>query len=439
MRLAKPEQAAHHYPQPVWPEQLATHNPNLYSALPDQVAGLRPIQLGNLWVVQSWQNRTQPAVLHTLDGTPMPDGAAQYAIQLARHFSGDQTSPVQSVTFESAFSQHYMPINRLLPVWRVAFERPDQLSVLVDIRHDRLATLTDSTRHTLMQLFQWLHVWSFLDADNPLRTPLLLLASIGCAIMGASGLYLYVVLPLRKRKQRTLSYYHTTSGLIISIALLMFSISGAVRTAEKLNPDLRGLASTHTFAVQQLQITLADLKRQEPNIKNAYLHTLNNTPYWQVLQAKQPALWINATNGEPNSQGETDYATQLAQRLLKINDFPLAHRIISNFKTDPNYGFIDKRLPVVALDYPNQSLYIDTQDATLSLVSSPADEIYGWVFRYLHKWRFADGLGINQRDGLMALFILGITATTVLGLAMWVRRTRKRHLKVSAKVEEMAL
>ena len=48
-----------------------------------------------------------------------------YAEFLARHYVGDQDSAVKSMSLQTEFDEDYVFVNRLLPVWRVEFERDD--------------------------------------------------------------------------------------------------------------------------------------------------------------------------------------------------------------------------------------------------------------------------------------------------------------------------
>ncbi|MCV5117022.1 hypothetical protein OFC47_26750, partial [Escherichia coli] len=65
-----------------------------------------------------------PVYLNIIDGEPLADGDRRYAVFLARYFLNDTTSPVKSIERVTKFSADYQKVNRLLPAWRVNFERP---------------------------------------------------------------------------------------------------------------------------------------------------------------------------------------------------------------------------------------------------------------------------------------------------------------------------
>ena len=66
------------------------------------------------------------------DGILLPHGDVQYAEYLARYFMQDSSSNINQMTLQKSFDSHYQPINRLLPVWKVTFDRPDGIDVYVE-------------------------------------------------------------------------------------------------------------------------------------------------------------------------------------------------------------------------------------------------------------------------------------------------------------------
>ena len=432
MRLLRPEPAKMFYPAPQWPDSLPAITADIHIQLPQQLSGLRPVKVGQEWLLQSWQNRTRPAGFFNAEtGQPILHANRDYAEQLARFFSGDPDSSIREISFITEFGDGYNKVNRLLPVWRVSFERDDQLQVYVDIRNDRLATLNDATRLQLMQWFSWLHSWSFMD-ESDLRTALFIGMMAASALLGGAGIWLFIVLPISKRRNSPLRKVHAVGGLLISLALLMFTLSGLVRSFEKTEPEIRGLALDLQIAPQSLRQDFATLQQRFSGLNDIRLQQFQGRPAWQLMQPRKPDIWVDSASGLVLADGEHRFATELAAQLLPQPSALTNSRRITSYKADPGYGFIDKRLPVTALDYGSTTLYVDTKDRVISKLSSPLTQGYSWIFRYLHKWRFADGLGKNGRDAVISLFILLISAVSLLGLAIWWRRLRKRRLAISA-------
>jgi hypothetical protein len=63
------------------------------------------------------------------DGRLLADGDKQYAIYLARYFTQDSVSKIKSIRQQKTFDGNYQPINRLLPVWKISFDRPDGMDI----------------------------------------------------------------------------------------------------------------------------------------------------------------------------------------------------------------------------------------------------------------------------------------------------------------------
>ncbi len=424
MRLTQPEIAQHHYPLPVWPADLT--GPWIDES--QAISGIRPVKVEDSWWQQQWLNRNTPAAFTDLKtGTSQPDIAGQYATQLARHFSGDSSSAISQIRFIDQFNDDYAPINRLLPVWEVSFNRPDGLQVYVDIRQDRLATVSDNTRRTLQTLFQTLHTWSFWDADSLLRNAVVMAMTTGLLFIGMSGLYLFLVLPLRNRGFNNSRRVHIWGGALLSLFLFMFAFSGLLRSLEKQLPQVRGITLASQPDLSQISFGFRQLQQQLPDINNAILHRLEQQTVWQISQAGQPDRWLSAVNGTPIIDGKKRFAQQLALTALGSLPTPESSQSIRSFKTTQDYGFIDKRLPVLALHLPGQTLYLDTRDEVLSKQSDARSQLFGWIFRYLHKWHFADGLGLNMRDSLMALTLLLLNGIALLGGSLWLKRRRKHN------------
>lgn len=426
MRLTRPDVAQMFYPTPAWPADL--QGPVTLDEH-TSFSGLRPVKVGDVWLQQVWQTRNQPAYfldIHT--GVLVPEAAQQYAIQLARHYSGDDKSPVQSVQFVTRFDGMYGEINRLLPVWQVSFARDDSLQVYVDIRQDRLGAVSDDTRRLFLQLFQWLHVWSFLDEDSPLRNALFIAMMAACALLGFAGIYLTLVLPIAKRRNAKGRKVHAWGGLAVSAAMLMFVVSGLVRTVEKLDVDPRGAELVQVQPWNPNWLPFSELQAQYPGVRNAVLHLMDDQAVWQLTQGQKKTLWLDAVTGQPFQHGGIEFAQHIVQDLQPelATQAPDAVRYVRSFKADEDYGFIDKRLPVVALEYPQQTLYVDIADGVLAKQVTAGSQAYSWVFRYLHKWRFADGLTKDGRDAVMTLFILAICGFGVLGIVLWWQAQHKR-------------
>ncbi|MBU1832582.1 MAG: hypothetical protein KKF24_07785, partial [Gammaproteobacteria bacterium] len=95
------------------------------------------------WQKQAYyrlQTESDVIWLNANSGAVVDNAERDYALFLARHYLGDQHSTIKSLTLQTEFDEDYVFVNRLLPVWRVAFARDDGKRVYVDTASDRLGT-----------------------------------------------------------------------------------------------------------------------------------------------------------------------------------------------------------------------------------------------------------------------------------------------------------
>ncbi len=89
------------------------------------------------------------------------------------------------------------------------------------------------------------------------------------------------------------------------------------------------------------------------------------------------------------------------------------------------YGFVNKRLPVVKLAYDtpeNTTYFIETATSRLAAKVENADKREGYSFAILHKFLFLDWAGKNVRDAAMVLAALAILIVSVLGLILFLKK-----------------
>ena len=85
-----------------------------------------------------WQYRvveaghTQPRYFHANSSEEIADGDRLHAIWLARMLVDDPDAGILSAIPLEQFSNEYREVNRLLPVWRVALEHEDGLTLYLD-------------------------------------------------------------------------------------------------------------------------------------------------------------------------------------------------------------------------------------------------------------------------------------------------------------------
>ncbi|WP_303309831.1 PepSY domain-containing protein [Hymenobacter sp. BT730] len=436
----------------------------------NQLAGLRNMRL------MRWQGQpayqllvdaptAAPRYFSAVSGAALPgDADRQYAEQLARYFTQDSTARVVRAERLTHFTQDYPFVNRLLPVWKITLDRPGVSTVYVETMPARLATFNNPTRATFLRVFSLLHTWSWLEliANNTVRVVVMLVLLSIIIASALSGLVIYGLLWKRFRHPRNpadtvgwLRRYHRGVGLAVALVTLTFAFSGAWHVFMKLDPDER-LRFQHApyIPLAQLRTDLNQLPLDWQQLQNVGLVELNGQAYYQVfaLPAQGPsAKWrgkpaSRASTGQPVEavrppevsyystsnglllpNGTKQYASFLANTFLIEADGQPAQTIektelVDHFEGE--YGFINKRLPVVKVAYrtPHQTtLYVEPATGRLAARVENADRYEGLSFAFLHKYHAVGSLGKNIRDAITMLSAAGVLAVSLLGLWLWVK------------------
>ncbi|TNF35254.1 MAG: hypothetical protein EP312_04195, partial [Gammaproteobacteria bacterium] len=220
----------------------------------DRITALHPAVIDD----QTWLRITtaDDAVLYLdpVSSTPLADGEAQHARFLARHFSGEHGAAISRITLVTAFDDEYPYVNRLLPVWRVEFDRPDHLRVFVDTAHSRLGTLVDDRKLWMSQTFTALHTWHWAEGSvwRLIAMSLLLLATASTAVAGMMMAY-----RLRNARQRLASkplrLWHRRLAIAVSLSAVMFSSSGLFHLLHTENRSTLASPQRNAIAVDTLQ------------------------------------------------------------------------------------------------------------------------------------------------------------------------------------------
>lgn len=372
------------------------------------------------------------------DGSEIADGERRHAQWLARHFSGDAAAAIAESTEIREFDTDYLPVNRLLPAWRVRFERADGLTAYVDTRGNRLATLVDDRKRLLQTTFRNMHDFAFLDAQPWLRASVMLvLLGAACATALAGIAIFFSLQGSAARLQRsTTRRWHRRLALPIAATTLTFSVSGAWHLlqgeAAAAQPthaqaasafraeELRAPAPPRAFTLLRV-LDRPCYRLDGPLPKMADEHAHHHAPSHAAVDASPGAACIDAGSGVAVAHAEPDRAVELA-RHFSGNDGTIASVAqVNTFSGE--YGFINKRLPVWRVVFANSSTrwYVETTSGALALRADDAAALEGFVFANVHKWTFF-GDHKDIRDALMMLFASGNVAVALLGLWLFVRR-----------------
>lgn len=368
-----------------------------------------------------------------ITGEEIANGERDYAIMLARHYLGDSDSAVISVSRQHHFDGEYVFINRLLPVWKVVFQRDDGARVYVDTESGRLAAIVNDNKAQATAFFRNVHSWVFIR-NEALRHGLMLLFLAGGALVGIAGIVQYSLMRRRGRSGREgrstpMKNWHRRLGIVVSLSVVTFTVSGSWHLLQKHNGAQVVGVEPWAFPLASMQL---DWLQTGASVTQAELVSVGGQPYFRVW-ADRTLRYVHAGTGAELEGGEERHALELAAAYAGEPADAFAAEVVGVRTVNEfggEYGFVNKRLPVIAVDRSDPaatSYYVEPRSGALAAVVRNSDRAEGWSFAWLHKWHFLDGLGKTTRDTVAAVFALGIALTFALGVALYGRRISRRR------------
>lgn len=383
-------------------------------------------------------HRTDPALyFDAQDGSLLEGGDLVYAAHLAREYLADRTHAIKSIERLTEFDLEYGKINRLLPVYKVIFDRSDGMRVYVDTDGARLGTLVNDTKGKLAWFFETLHNWAFFGSNERWRHLAALFFASLASFTALSGLLIYGILWRRysaigrTNHRGSLQRYHRQLGLIVSIAMFNFATSGWLHALVALREDRTAMKSDGVgaqFEIESLARLIASVSawRESGPLARISLVEIDGTPYYQFLHADGKLSYVSAKDGRSSvpEAGER-YIRQRADFFCKTGDAEIIS-ISPIFHFDDEYGFIFKRIPVFKVRYNDEAhtrCYVDPIDGALAAVFRDGlGSFERWSFTRLHKWHFLNPLGTRLRDLVMIAFALGNVVVALLGVSAFAHR-----------------
>lgn len=396
-------------------------------------------------------------------GAELPNGDRRYAEYLARYFTDDQQATVKSVQFITEFTDEYKYINRLLPVWKISFDRPDGIDVYVETASSRMGTFNTYSRKIFLRVFDTFHNWSFVEAigNNTVRVAVMIIF-LGIIIASAlSGLLIYGLFwkqfrsePAPRNRKGLLRRYHRQIGIATAFVTLTFAGSGAYHVSRKLKPNLLPqMVVQPDIRSSELAAQANFLPVDRGNLINFSLAKIGEQIYYRlVLAGKEngPAQvrYISAATGTDLPDADIILAKELVKKFVQMEDMAAAGKAVSCCETDSEspqaqatlldtetltnftkeYGFIFKRLPVVKLTYDTPqktTYYVETATGHLAAKIENADRAEGISFAIFHKFFLMDWAGKTIRDLVMMFSAFGVLVVSLSGLWVFLRASSR--------------
>lgn len=370
------------------------------------------------------------------DGKQLPNGDQQYAEWMARYFTKDSVSAIKAITMQKTFDSQYQPVNHLLPVWKVSLNRPDGMDVYIETGQSRMGAFNNNTRKWMLWFFEQLHTWDFLAkaAGDTVRNIFLLCIVVVMFCSLVTGLTIYGLLWNKfkaaaknrragsKDDKRFLHRYHRQIGLYVSFVMLTFFTSAGFHLAVKLHNDKPEKPQfAQLFNRADLELSNLQLPVPDSTIKKVGLAKIDGKTYYQVSTARKKILYFDAINGTELKDGDQVFATFLGNyyRSVPANS-KVAVTQVRQFTNE--YGFINKRLPVQQVSYPDgENWYIETTTAKLATKVAGLDRTEGFSFIFLHKFFYMSWAGKDVRDIVSITAALGILIVSLLGFASFLK------------------
>ncbi|MCC3306190.1 hypothetical protein [Sneathiella sp. HT1-7] len=385
--------------------------------------------------------------------TELPDYDQTQAIWLARYYSGLSDTTITNITLQTEFNTDYPSVNRLLPVYKIEFDTPDNKALFVHTETGAMGSITNNWKSALQSGFQLLHTWNWLENVETLRLiamGIMLLSILGLVISGTGLVFL---LKRRKIPQKS-RRFHRYIAYAILLPLLASCLSGSLHLFwssfegniddQRLQRNL-DLAQAHFNEKSNWLAPYQDISFNAMSLiegaGGGYFYRLGIPPAqvdkvitrrqkFDGMPVEKSALYIALNNQTEAPLTDRNMSIHYARKLLKKDiQTSASASLITRF--GPEYDFRNKRLPVwkiIFADAPSDILYIDPISGILVDRMTSPDLFERYVFSWAHKWDFLVPVsGRPGRDALVMLFLTSLLVLAGLGIYMRTKSTKTKN------------
>lgn len=391
------------------------------------------------------------------DGEELENYDEVHAIFLARYYTGE-AGPIRAVEWIDDFTPDYPWVNRLLPVYKVSFERSDNLSIYVYTETNAAAGLNNNFKSVVQTGFRWFHTWSWFPKQAEWARVILIALFIGSLFaLAATGLAMLVLIR-RKARAPGMRGWHRIAGYVLALPILMYTSSGLFHLVQSaVAPPVRNLTLSPPVdlagAVYPLHEQWSEISAGLNVASVSIIQDAEGTQLYRLGLARArgpgpqggreirnarfdgvertgPALYLDAATGAPYPGGDREIALQLGERFTGAPRETITHaELVTRF--GPAYDFRNKRLPVWRLDYGapvNATIFVDTTTGVLADKTPDSAKPERFSFSYIHKWNFL--VPLMGRDG-QNLFVSALVAFSLvfmagIGLSLDLKRRQRR-------------
>jgi hypothetical protein len=380
--------------------------------------------------------------VHAMPAETVPDccGAATECV-----LNPARGAKVANVSLLNGYDNEYKSINRLLPVYRVSFDRPDGIRIYVETTQDRFSFAMDNRRAVFDEIFRLFHTWGWLDGLGKGRMVVELSFALLAFCTVSLGVFLFFSTRAAKAKNNPLvrtRRYHRYTAIVASLFTLFWSFSGGYHAFTKLVSKEDGSGPVPAnFAAAGAGFDYSRLQAAAVRpITNLSLARIDGQAYWRVsLQSARtegrkdlmkdgkaslaPVVYVRAVDYAVLPEGDRSYAGALASMFSG----QAATGIVSVTPVtafNDEYNFTDKRLPVWRVSYPGAGhprYYVETSSGQLAAFMNDALYAEGYSFSVFHKHHFMDWAGKTVRDGSTMFWAVIQVLMVTIGLILYFR------------------
>ncbi len=449
----------------------------------ENIHHFRLIDIGGNWFYQVKEEpESVPEYFSAINGRRLRSGDQLYAQYLAHQFLNkqetesdesdegdccmaaikcikkyDQEAKVLKTEFVTDFDGEYRYVNKLLPVYKVSFDREDNIRVYVETTGSRFAYAVNDQRAIFDKIFSLFHNWSWMDILGDFKYIVMVVVLSICLLTTAMGLYIFFTTKSKSangNKMVKARKNHRWSAVVASLFTLLFAFSGAFHAFEKIGEEKEIKAYYYPgIPVSALNVTVQNIvsKVQVPvtGIEPVFM---NDKYFLRVVVGRdkkddgsqkasrdlmkemkvnvQVVKYLHLPGLEELADGERVYANQLAAYFS--NNKPgdsTGIELITKFSGE--YGFTNKRLPVWKVNYStngNERYYVETSSGVLATMVRDSDVYEGYSFAFFHKHHFMDWGGKTVRDISTMFWAMVQIVMIATGLTLWwkIRRRNKK-------------
>jgi len=350
-----------------------------------------------------------------------------------------EKSKVIGTELIKTFDGEYKGSNKLLPVYKVSFEREDGIRLYVETVADRLAAAVDDKKAWFTKFFAITHSWSFMDSWGGWKSALLGSISALCFVTSLFGFYIYNISNKKKIKRTNSTqanrYWHRVLGNVFMITTLLYAFSGAWHAFAKIPEKPKAVVNKATteFSGDEVALdfsSLMPLLKKGEKLVNVSVVKMNRKAYWQayIFNGKSVAKrYIDQNTLQELKDGDLQYGRYLACTFSKQDGKEIEN---SQQLTSYNnkYSMMNRRLPVVEVDFKQgPDYFVETSTGKLAAVVNESSQSERFSFSNLHMhhyWEawFGKGIGGSLKNTVLIASTLGLLILALTGVMIWVRK-----------------